>query len=117
VLLLLQHGASIDKARSDGASPLSIACQGGHTDTVRMLLLHGASVNMPTVDGATPLYVSCWNGHQDATRLLLQHGATVDSAIDGASPFAPRDSNPQYPDPAQPSDQEIMSSHPAAGCT
>jgi len=38
-------GADVNLQRSDGASPLSLASQEGHTDVVRALVSAGADVN------------------------------------------------------------------------
>ena len=36
--VLLAAGAAVNRARSDGATPLYIACQNGHAETASMLL-------------------------------------------------------------------------------
>jgi hypothetical protein len=79
---LLQHGAEVDKARTDnGGTPLIRASQQGHLEVVRELLKHGAEVDKAmTNDGATPLFIASLQGHLEVVRELLQHGAEVDKA-------------------------------------
>ena len=62
----------------DGATPLYIACQNGHTSIVEALLGRDADVNKATTDtGATPLYMACYNGHTSIVEALLGRDADV----------------------------------------
>ena len=84
----------------DGASPLFIASQEGHSEVVDVLLKNGADINQPmnvgrgltyiwythsvcssliplTQDGATPLYVASENGHSDTVNTLIRNGADI----------------------------------------
>ena len=42
---LLDGSAAVDLAQGDGATPLFVACEGGHVDAVRLLLERGAAFN------------------------------------------------------------------------
>eukprot|EP01094_Clydonella_sp_ATCC50884_P019450 TRINITY_DN3803_c1_g1_i13.p1 TRINITY_DN3803_c1_g1~~TRINITY_DN3803_c1_g1_i13.p1 ORF type:complete len:401 (+),score=64.84 TRINITY_DN3803_c1_g1_i13:451-1653(+) len=59
----------------DGFTPLHIASQHGHADTVAILLRRGAAVNQPNNNGATPLSAACFFGHEEVAVLLLERGA------------------------------------------
>lgn len=48
--MLLDHGAAVNQAMNDGASPLWIACQNGHEACARLLLDGGADVNRADED-------------------------------------------------------------------
>ena len=50
VAALLAAGADVNEPRADGATPLYVACQKGHTAN--------ADVNKAMGDGRTPLYVA-----------------------------------------------------------
>jgi ankyrin repeat protein len=56
--VLVEHGASIDKAGTDGMTPLYIAAQAGYLDIVKMLLDYGAAIDKSTEDGESPLFVA-----------------------------------------------------------
>ena len=48
VKCLQSHNVDVDKARSDGATPLFIAAENGHSAVVDRLLLKGANINKAT---------------------------------------------------------------------
>ena len=47
----------------NGATPLLIACENGHSLVVERLLQEKADPNTPKENGVTPLYIACENGH------------------------------------------------------
>lgn len=55
VAALLEHGASVSVARSDGLSPLHLAAMAGRTDIMRELLLWCADATTKDAAGLTPL--------------------------------------------------------------
>ena len=56
----------------NGATPLFLACQEGHTETAATLLAAGAAVDQAEDNGATPLFVACQNGHTEIVTKLLE---------------------------------------------
>ncbi|OQS01786.1 hypothetical protein THRCLA_21622, partial [Thraustotheca clavata] len=62
----------------DGATPLYVAAQNVHNDTVPLLLSSGANIDQAKNDGATPLFIAAENGHNDTVSLLLSNGAKID---------------------------------------
>jgi len=68
----------------DSATPLFVACEGGHVDAARLLLDHCAEVDLEIDEnGMTPLLVACQLGHVEAVRMLLARGAKADKAMKG----------------------------------
>ena len=77
-----------DEAINDGATPLLIACQEGHSDIVAKLLAADASVDQADDDGFTPLWVACQERHDEVISKLLAANADVNQATDdGATPL------------------------------
>lgn len=77
VELFVAHGADVNGAIDNGATPLYIATQKAHSNIVRFLLSHNADVNQSKDTGATPLYIAAQNGDSEIVKLLLAHGAKV----------------------------------------
>ncbi|TYZ58284.1 hypothetical protein PybrP1_011927, partial [[Pythium] brassicae (nom. inval.)] len=83
-----EHGASVDMATEDGATPLYVAAQNGNLEAVSALIAHSASVNLVMEDDATPLFIAAQNDHADVVSMLLAHGAEIDRAMDdGETPL------------------------------
>mmetsp|Transcript_43405 Transcript_43405/g.80346 ORF Transcript_43405/g.80346 Transcript_43405/m.80346 type:complete len:201 (-) Transcript_43405:3-605(-) len=78
---LLDQGAAVNQARTDGITPLFLAAGQGHSEVVRLLIDGGAAVNQAMVeDGVTPLIVAVKKGHTEVARLLIDGGAAVDQS-------------------------------------
>jgi len=79
---LLDQGAAVNQAMTDnGATPLYIAAEQGHTKVASLLIGGGAAVNQArTDDGCTPLYCASWQGHTEVVRVLIGTGAAVNQA-------------------------------------
>ncbi|XP_069699766.1 ankyrin repeat and protein kinase domain-containing protein 1-like [Periplaneta americana] len=78
VRVLREVGADLEKADSEGRTPLHRAAERGDTRTVQVLLDAGCDVNAADPDGCTPLYLTAEKGHRDACRVLLAAGARLD---------------------------------------
>ena len=57
---------------TDLARRLSIACERGHIDIVRLMLHSGATANGVNTRGLTPLFTACAHGHAATVQLLLE---------------------------------------------
>ncbi len=53
VRVLLEQGAGVNAAQTDGLTPLMLACQGGYLEVARLLLAHHASKMAVNVGGYT----------------------------------------------------------------
>jgi len=56
-------GTAINKENSKGYTPLHMAAQNGHTQTVLALIEKGAKVSAMNYEGNTPLHMAAQNGH------------------------------------------------------
>jgi len=57
------------------ATPLYVACDRGHAETVSVLLEGGATVDQANKNGATPLYIAKSYNHASCVELLRKAGA------------------------------------------
>ena len=83
---LLDAGAPVNVADSDGRQALHLAAQEGCVDLARLLLDRGADVAATaTARGLTAIHLAVQHGHTEVTRLLLDHGANV-NAVTASEP-------------------------------
>ena len=54
-----------------GWTPLGLACQTGHVETVRLLLQHGARVSH-NIDGYKPLHRAAIKNHADVVEMMVK---------------------------------------------
>jgi ankyrin repeat protein len=90
--LLAAHGAPINAAQADGATPLHLAAASQSSFVlVKTLLALGANVAAARTDGRTPLHLVCaysGTGFLSIARELLARGAPVNAADNaGATPL------------------------------
>jgi ankyrin repeat protein len=65
-----------------GITPLYVASQAGHTDTVMILLAAGADVDARNIfDGATALDAASRRGHASVVSALLDYGANAPFSV------------------------------------
>lgn len=91
VQFAVSKGANVKETRSDGATPLHLACAFGTVanDVVAYLISKGASVDARTALGATPLHYAAAAGNTPAAKLLIAKGADVEAQTkDGTTPIA-----------------------------
>ena len=96
VRALLDAGAPIDAADSNGQQALHLAVKAGVFEVAELLLERGADVNAADNAGAMPLHIACgspldedYEGPAEFVRLLLGRGADVDAplAVSGRAPL------------------------------
>lgn len=74
--LLLKNQAQVDARDHEGKTPLTHACTGPFTETVKILVAAGADVNAKeSTEGFTPLMMAAGLGETSVVRALLQLGA------------------------------------------
>ncbi|KAF6844647.1 ankyrin repeat domain-containing protein 52 [Colletotrichum musicola] len=92
--ILLEKGADITVANTNGETPLNAASWNGHFEVVKILLENGANVSVADTDGWTPLNAASSNGHLDVVKILLEKGADITVAdTDGWTPLYAASSN------------------------
>ncbi|MEJ2553374.1 MAG: ankyrin repeat domain-containing protein, partial [Gammaproteobacteria bacterium] len=79
---LIAAKAGVNKARTDGATPLLLAAQDGYSGVVKQLIEAGADVNKGIIHGVTPLLVASENGHAEVVKLLLAAKADMSATVD-----------------------------------
>ncbi|KAL7755650.1 hypothetical protein ACKLNR_014177 [Fusarium oxysporum f. sp. zingiberi] len=75
LLILLRHGADVNKGTDWPEHALELAARKGHLDSVRKLLHHGANVNAKNRNLESALILAAWNGNSGVVLDLLQAGA------------------------------------------
>jgi len=87
VRLLLQHGASVDLARQDGATPLFKACHKGHEEVVKEILKYNPRLGN-LQNGWTCLHAAALSGHSNLVIHLLKAGADPNMTnLSGSTPL------------------------------
>ncbi|THZ18838.1 ankyrin [Aureobasidium pullulans] len=66
---------NVDVRDSRGRTPLHLACQYGHFNTMRVLLERGADMDAESRDGSRPLGLAIRYGHEKLVKELLDVGA------------------------------------------
>ncbi len=71
MLWLLEHGAGVNQADSNGMMPIHHAALGGNAQTIQLLLQHGARVDQAGSNGRMPIHYAAFEGNVQAIQLLL----------------------------------------------
>ena len=71
-----------DKTESNHDTPLTLACQGGHTELVQLLVSRGAELEHRDKKGFTPLILAATGGHAEISEILLDAGAQIEAQSD-----------------------------------
>ena len=85
VKLLLKYGADPNAEGCNKATPLILACLGGHLETMEYLLTEcNVAIEAVDADGRTPLQAASIGNHTEICTMLLDRGVNVDGmARDG----------------------------------
>ena len=76
---ILNYDKDVNIKTEEGCTPLYLACNAGHYDTVLMLLEEcKAKMNSANKKGKTPLFIACEKNRETIVHLLLAKGASVD---------------------------------------
>ena len=78
---LLQQGASVNAADTDGTTALHWASYRDDVESASLLIRAGASVNAANDLGATPLWTASQNGSAAMVQRLLEAGANPNAAL------------------------------------
>jgi quinoprotein dehydrogenase-associated probable ABC transporter substrate-binding protein len=87
IKFLVEKGAKVDDADSQGWTPLTNAARQRKDRIVKLLIELGANPNKATVDGTTPLNAAILRDHVPTVKVLIENGA--DLKVPGAGGFLP----------------------------
>ena len=85
---LVEEGANIDKATTNGPTSLATAAVHGHLSVVQYLVECGADLDKARATSFTALYEAAYGGHLPIVRYLVERGADREKAAeDGTWPL------------------------------
>ena len=76
MVLLLSHGAEVNRVNKDGAAAIHFACGDGSISRLQLLVQHGADINQSSKAGA-PLHWAAGKGHLSVVQYLVTSGADI----------------------------------------
>jgi ankyrin repeat protein len=77
--------STVDDYVYEGATPLFIAAQNGHTEIITELIKYGADVSICRDHDTSPLFMACQEGHEKIVKILIDNGADVNVGFDDLS--------------------------------
>lgn len=99
--LLLDNGASVEKASKENLKPLHIAAQYGHLDMVKLLVTYHAGLDEVNGDGYTAVMIAAKQGKYEVVKYLYECGAKIHGRLPdraAALYFAMRDGHTNIAD-------------------
>ncbi|XP_055741266.1 ankyrin repeat and SOCS box protein 2-like [Salvelinus fontinalis] len=86
VVMLLNHGAVVNKHCIQGCTALQEAVSRNNVEICEILVQAGAKLSPTNMYGIAPLFTAAQSGHEETLRFLIKHGADINSeASDGAT--------------------------------
>jgi quinoprotein dehydrogenase-associated probable ABC transporter substrate-binding protein len=79
VKFLVSKGADVNKADSQGWTPLQSAARQRSDDMIKVLIELGADVNLADSGATTPLVAALLRDHVPSVKVLLEHGANIET--------------------------------------
>jgi quinoprotein dehydrogenase-associated probable ABC transporter substrate-binding protein len=79
VKFLVSKGADLNKADSQGWTPLQSAARQRRDDMIKVLIELGADVNLADSGTTTPLVAALLRDHVPSIKVLLEHGANIET--------------------------------------
>ena len=76
-LLIIDHGADVNKQDARKQTPLWVAAEEGHKDICEVLIQNGAAVDENDVAQRTPLWIAARKKHMDVFKILVDNGADI----------------------------------------
>ena len=70
-VLLIVHGADVNKKNHHGGSPLHNACQQGNLEVVKLLVENGASAEIFNRTGGAPLHLAAQYNQPEVIEYLV----------------------------------------------
>jgi hypothetical protein len=77
--MLIGADANVNNADKDGVTPVHLASQYGHAETLKLLIGAGANVNNADKDSVTPVHLASQHGHVASVEVLVAAGADVNT--------------------------------------
>jgi hypothetical protein len=78
-VLLLDHGANLNKTDYYGQTVQSAAYDGRHLEVMQVSLDRGAPADVWHDDASLLIHIASFSRRADALRLLIQHGADINA--------------------------------------
>uniref|UniRef100_A0A8C7IDW1 Ankyrin repeat and SOCS box containing 2 n=1 Tax=Oncorhynchus kisutch TaxID=8019 RepID=A0A8C7IDW1_ONCKI len=86
VVMLLNHGAVVNKHCIQGCTALQEAVSRNNVEICEILVQAGAKLSPTNMYGIAPLFTAAQSGHEETLRFLIKQGADINSeASDGAT--------------------------------
>lgn len=94
--VLVGGGADVNRADTQGQSPLFYAADGGCLDSLQQLLALKADPNHAAFSGRTALFAAALKGRADIITALIDGGADPNHTVDGSSALFYATNNGHY---------------------
>lgn len=83
IRVLVEHGANVNHADSQGWTPLLAALSQNQTATAQYLITNGANIDVQLRNGRSALMVAAERGNAELVQLLIEKGASINHTDEG----------------------------------